>query len=101
MRTLGFFVVTLLCLVALEAEAKQKRDPKVKHAFVLRDEQGVCPSTGKRALPCPGYEAHHAVPLYCGGKDVPENLVWLTVEQHKELHRHTVCRAPREVKRPP
>ena len=34
-----------------------------------------------------GYVVDHIIPLYKGGKDTPENMQWLTVEQHKEKHR--------------
>ncbi|MCX6112563.1 MAG: HNH endonuclease signature motif containing protein [Proteobacteria bacterium] len=33
------------------------------------------------------YVVDHIVPLYKGGKDTPENMQWLTIEQHKEKHR--------------
>ncbi|MEI6080132.1 MAG: HNH endonuclease signature motif containing protein [bacterium] len=35
----------------------------------------------------PGYVVDHIIPLYKGGEDTPENMQWLTVEQHKEKHR--------------
>ena len=34
----------------------------------------------------PGSVVDHIVPLYKGGEDTPENMQWLTVEQHKEKH---------------
>ena len=35
----------------------------------------------------PGYVVDHIIPLYKGGKDTPENMQWITVDQHKEKHR--------------
>lgn len=69
------------------------RSRAVLREFVRSSPLGVCPATGRRELPCPGYEAHHIVWLVCGGADVPENLVWLTVEQHDQVHARTVCKA--------
>lgn len=42
-----------------------------------------CPSTGKTTGACPGWRIDHMVSLRCGGPDTPENLWWLTVEEHK------------------
>lgn len=36
----------------------------------------TCPSTGKKALPCPGYVIDHRVPLCAGGLDDPLNMQW-------------------------
>ena len=69
------------------------RSQAVKLEFIRSSPQGACPATGKRALPCPGYEAHHIVWLSCGGEDRPENLVWLSTAQHDAVHAATVCRA--------
>lgn len=30
---------------------------------------------------------HHKVPRHMGGTDDPDNLVWLTIEEHAEAHR--------------
>lgn len=53
-----------------------------------------CPSTGATRGACPGYQADHATPLCIGGKDVPANLRWLTIEAHKAKTRDDVrvCR---------
>lgn len=89
------YLIALLLVLALPAEAKQKRDLAVKREFILRAPNGACPATGERRLPCPGWEAHHVVPLYCGGMDVAGNLVWLTTDQHRALHSRTTCRVKR------
>jgi 5-methylcytosine-specific restriction endonuclease McrA len=86
------YALIVLMLCALPAEAKQHRDPRVKVEFIRKAPNGACPATGRRALPCPGWEAHHIVPLYCGGKDVWTNMVWLTALQHDALHSSMDCR---------
>ncbi len=82
----------LLLVLCWPAEAKQKRDPQTKAAFVRNAPGGACPVTGARRLPCPGWEVHHIVPLYCGGMDEVANMVWLSTDQHRALHRATDCR---------
>ena len=42
-----------------------------------------CPATGKARGACPGWQVDHIKPLKCGGADLPHNMQWLTVEQHK------------------
>ena len=54
------------------------RDMAAKKAFM---EQSGYPN-GR-----PGYVVDHIIPLYKGGEDTPENMQWLTIEQHKEKHR--------------
>lgn len=53
-----------------------------------------CPSTGKAAGACPGWEVDHIEALICGGKDEMRNLQWLTVGAHREKTRVEVklCR---------
>jgi len=46
-----------------------------------------CPSTGKRAGPCPGYVVDHVVPLKRGGSDSPSNMQWQTTEAGKAKDR--------------
>jgi hypothetical protein len=38
----------------------------------------ACPSTKKFTGACPGWIMDHLEALRCGGKDVPENLWWMT-----------------------
>lgn len=42
-----------------------------------------CPSTGRSRGSCPGYEIDHRQPLAAGGSDTPDNMQWLTVQQHR------------------
>lgn len=46
-----------------------------------------CPETGKPRGKCPGWEIDHVVPLKCKGDDLPSNMQWLTVADHKEKTR--------------
>ncbi|MBH9553141.1 HNH endonuclease signature motif containing protein [Inhella gelatinilytica] len=46
-----------------------------------------CPANGKIKGPCPGWEVDHTIPLKCNGPDSPDNMQWLTVEQHKAKTR--------------
>jgi 5-methylcytosine-specific restriction endonuclease McrA len=74
------------------------------HSRCVKVERGNAVAQFKRANPCPagpdagsqtrcaGYEAHHVVPLMCGGPDELENLVWLKTEQHHALHSAMICR---------
>lgn len=53
-----------------------------------------CPVTGLTTGACVGYEIDHIVPLSCCGMDRPENMQWLTIEEHdaKTLVDNRVCR---------
>ena len=92
-------MIALILSLALLAPCPASRDPKggfkreraVIQKF-LKTPQGICPSTRTRIYPCPGYQAHHAVWLSCGGTDTPDNLVWLSVKQHRALHAKTKCK---------
>ena len=46
-----------------------------------------CPATEKKRGPCPGWEIDHVVPLKCKSDDLPTNMQWLTVVDHKEKTR--------------
>ena len=40
-------------------------------------------AAGATAGACPGYQIDHRVPLSRGGADEPDNMQWLSVEQHR------------------
>lgn len=56
-----------------------------------------CPITNARHGACRGYQVDHIVPLKCGGADRPENMQWLTVQEHaqKTAREARLCRKPR------
>lgn len=67
------------------------RDPEVRQAFVAKN---PCPGGPDKGLTtqCRGYEVHHIVWLSCGGTDTVDNMVWLSVKQHRALHAATACK---------
>jgi len=73
---------------------KAKRSAKAKREF-QRD--NPCPRTGATRGRCPGHDIDHIQPLCAGGPDTPENMQWLTLEQHREKTRRDVfeCRVLR------
>jgi len=60
------------------------RNPNVRAAFRRTH---PCPSTGRSAGGCPGYEVDHIVPLYKGGSDATGNMHWLSTSEHKAKHQ--------------
>jgi hypothetical protein len=79
--------------VALPALAADRS--RVLRAEFMRE--NPCPSTGKTAGACPGWQVDHAVPLCLGGQavDTKANLRWIEIEPHKAKTREDVrlCRA--------
>ena len=67
-----------------DAHGHIKRSPEAKHAF---RSSHPCPSTGRTSGACPGYEIDHRQPLYKGGADSPDNMQWLSKEQHRAKTR--------------
>lgn len=75
----------LLCLViallaATPAEAQIKRDRAQVRAFRA---ENPCPATGRTRGACPGYHVDHITPLCAGGADRPDNMQWITREDHR------------------
>lgn len=68
------------CAISTSASAEYARSKKVLREFV---KQQACPATGPHKFPCPGWQIDHIIPLKCLGLNDPENLQWLTVEEHK------------------
>lgn len=66
--------------LSTDASAEYARSKKVLREFV---KQQACPATGLHRLPCKGWQIDHIIPLKCLGLDDPENLQWLTIEDHK------------------
>lgn len=78
-----FPLILLLLLLTQAADAGQ-RSYAAKAEF---KRQNPCPETGRPRGRCPGWEIDHVVPLKCGGDDLPVNMQWLTVDDHKEKTR--------------
>lgn len=88
-------MLRLLLLLALALPA-YARDAAQVRAFRKME---PCPATGLRSGPCHQHQVDHVHPICLGGPDIPANMQWLTVEEHKEKTRRDV-RACREWKKP-
>lgn len=73
----GIFV---LVLVSLDAPARIERDRAQVRSFRA---EHACPSTGQHRGACPGYHVDHITPLCAGGPDSPDNMQWITKEDHR------------------
>ena len=67
----------------------EKRSSKAKAEF---QRSHPCPRNGATRGRCPGYDIEHIDPLCAGGPDVPGNMQWLTLEEHREKTRKDVFR---------
>lgn len=87
-------LAALLALPIL-ADARTRRDPSQVREF--RAEK-PCPSTGLYRGRCFGYEVDHRTPLCAGGEDRPENMQWLSKDDHKKKTKKDVrhCAALRK-----
>ena len=74
-RHLCILFALLLTMAGCFHATAEKRSNKVRHDFARAY---ACPSTGKHALPCPGFYIDHVIPLACGGPDQTTNLQWLS-----------------------
>jgi len=83
------FVVPAL-LVALSlglseyASAADSGASRSKSAVNQFKRENPCPTNGNKRGACPGYEVDHVRPLKCFGADVPWNMQWLTIREHRE-----------------
>lgn len=87
-------LVALLLAAPCTAEHGHRgfvRSQAVKRQFMKAHPCPAGPDKGS-VRRCAGFEAHHVVPLSCGGEDKAENLIWLTKKQHAKLHQGTICR---------
>ena len=73
-----YFLLSLL-IIAFDANAL----PRSKAAVAEFKRANPCPSTQMRRGSCPGYQVDHRIPLKCGGPDRPDNMQWLSVDDHK------------------
>jgi len=67
----------------------EKRSSKAKAEF---QRSHPCPRNGATRGRCPGHDIDHIEPLCAGGPDVPGNMQWLTLEEHREKTRKDVFR---------
>ena len=79
-------MLLLLMALALATQAAFAR-PRSYPAKAEFKRQNPCPETGRSRGRCPGWEIDHVVPLKCNGDDLPDNMQWLTVADHKEKTR--------------
>ena len=86
--------VIVMAVAAMPAEAWPGRDAEARAEFRRAN---PCPATGRVSGACRGWEVDHVTPLKCGGTDTPDNMQWLTVEQHKAKTKTEagLCRRPR------
>ncbi|MCA0214721.1 MAG: HNH endonuclease [Proteobacteria bacterium] len=93
-------VIALALALALLAPAAPARSPRSAAQLMAFKRANPCPETGLRRGSCPGYEVDHVMALCAGGADHPDNMQWLTVEQHRVKTRQDLrtCRILRKLK---
>ncbi|EER61522.1 HNH endonuclease [Acidovorax delafieldii 2AN] len=74
------WLLILLALTSLDATARIDRDRAQVRAFRA---ENPYPATGRTRGACPGYHVDHITPLCAGGADRPENMQWITREDHR------------------
>jgi hypothetical protein len=67
----------LAALLALPAQARDRSQVRAFRSV------HACPSTAQHRGPCPGFQVDHIRPLCAGGEDLPSNMHWLSVEDHR------------------
>lgn len=88
-------ILAVALILSTPAHAEYTRGKKVLREFV---KQQACPATGLHRLPCPGWQIDHVIPLKCLGLDEPENLQWLTAEDHKAKTKREARECRKECK---
>lgn len=69
-----------MAMLAPSVEARIERDRAQVRAFRA---DHPCPATGRTRGACPGHHVDHIVPLCAGGADRPENMQWISKEDHR------------------
>lgn len=84
-------ILIAACAISTAAGAEYARSKAALRVFIQAQ---ACPSTGLHKFPCPGWQVDHIIPLKCLGLDDPENMQWLTVEDHKAKTKREImeCR---------
>jgi 5-methylcytosine-specific restriction endonuclease McrA len=91
--------VTLSKTSVTGRNSRQQTIPsKIKHQVHLRDgfQCTQVTSNGKRCTNSRYLDLHHIVPVAFGGRDVPENLVTLCWQHHRQQPQHISPRQNRE-----
>jgi hypothetical protein len=99
-RRTMIMVVTFLSLVSVVIAApSHHRSNQARLDFAKKV---TCPSTGKKALPCPGYVIDHRAPLCAGGADDSGNMQWQekAVSYQKDHEEMLWCRGIAKKKLP-
>ncbi len=87
MKNLKKFTTLLSIAVFSTIVQALPRDATQKAAF---RKENPCPSTGEKKGACPGFEVDHKKALMNRGKDKPENMQWLSKEEHKEKTKNDI-----------
>lgn len=80
MIKLRYLPYTLTLIACITAYAGFERDASQVRSFRLSN---PCPSTFRTSGACPGWQVDHIVPLCAGGADSPDNMQWISVEDHR------------------
>lgn len=83
---LGLLFVTSCALASSSTGCTQRSPERSAAAVRAFRKANPCPATGQTTGACPGWQVDHRTPLCCGGPDAPENMRWLSVEEHKARH---------------
>ena len=86
MKTLFDFFQALACLgIAIWGMSALPPEVQARDRTQVYNFRGYnpCPATGATGGPCHGYEVDHLVPLCAGGPDLPINMQWLSVADHR------------------
>lgn len=73
-------VLAIFALVLPGATAAIERSPAAVREFRALQ---ACPATARHRGPCPGFQVDHVRALCAGGEDLPRNMQWLSVEDHR------------------
>jgi hypothetical protein len=73
-------IYLVIALAAIPAYARIERDRAQVRSFRV---EHPCPATGRTRGACPGWHVDHVIPLCAGGADRPNNMQWITREDHR------------------
>lgn len=76
-------VIFAAIIFGVSGNASAEKIKRSKKAIAEFQRQNPCPENGQRRGKCHGFQIDHVNPLKCGGPDLPENMQWLSVNDHK------------------